>query len=86
VIGGAPDYFFAPVAEQVGREAGRGFGAIAGGCAEVFTFEQLRELAGLVVPFLHAGIVEQFAQQVAIPPQAEVDGARRGADFLALAA
>src|SRR5205085_1164726 len=60
--------------QDIGAQARRGFGAIVG---DATLGNQQRGFAfGFPVPFADAVGVEQFAQCIAIPPDAEVAGAR----------
>ena len=78
-VGGAHHDFFAPVAEDVAAEVGRGLGAIIG--RHTAHAEQGRGVAARGHPFGDRRPVEQFAQRIGIPPGAEVHRrARRRGD------
>ena len=81
-VGGAEEYFLAPVAEEVAGDAGIGLGPVVG----LGAFELLQDFdfPGLRVEFLHVGAVQQLAAEVTVPPHGEVDGIRLLADHVAL--
>jgi len=82
VVGGAPDDFLAPVAEEVGGKDGGGFAAVIGGAA--LRHQQASLGSIFPVPPGNGGAVEQFAEQVAVPPDGEIAGTGRAlGDFLA---
>src|SRR5574344_1191588 len=79
----ASNDLFAPVAQKVGAQVGRCFGAIDGGA----TVSPEQDDVGFffIIPFTDGVSVEQFAQQVAVPPGGEVAGAGAfGGDTFAL--
>src|SRR5262249_25970170 len=70
VVGRAPDHLLPPVAEDVGTQAGRRLGAVVRRTAVGPQEDGFGFL--LPLPFADRGPVEQLAQQVAVPPDAEV--------------
>ena len=83
VVGGTEYDLFAPVAEEVDAESRGGFGAVVGGAS----FGGEDHVVGFLfpIPFRNTVAVEDFAEEVAVPPDAEI--ARGGVllgDFFAL--
>nr|GEU28583.1 indole-3-acetaldehyde oxidase [Tanacetum cinerariifolium] len=82
IAGVAHHDFLAPVAQQVGRQHRRGLGAVVGGAAVCAQVEQVGHAGRGRIPLLHDQAAQRFAQQVAVPPHAEVHRrGRRGADL-----
>ena len=88
VVGGAGEHFLAPVAKDVGTEGGVALGA-SSAVSENWHYqrefchiplcEACRVIYGEGQVFADGLVVEQFAQEVAVPPDAEVDGYAGGA-------
>src|SRR5687768_15974469 len=78
VIASAGDDFFAPIAVEISAQDRIRFGAVIGDAIKVRSREQTALGGILVVPFSDGHAIKQFAEQVAIPPDSHVAGARGG--------
>ena len=70
----SPDYFFTPIAQNIGRQARCCLGAVISGRAVVVSREQAIIGVTCVIPFIDHGVVELFSQQICIPQDTEICG------------
>ena len=77
VVASSGDDFLPPITEYIGAKDRVGFRSVVGNTVEIAGGKQIGFDGSIVVPLRDRHAIEQFAQQIAIPPDAHVAGARR---------